>query len=587
MNIHEKKTKLEFAFNLQTKDNLLRASYPLAVDFVRKYDILCRQEGVTDTTMRKLLKKNPTKEDIVEISVVPYLSKNLFVAFREELPPTVRKILDELVWVENLHETAIRNEFGIEITTTVKTTWSYERVELKPKYYFFSFTQGYSTWSQKSNITLSLVPFLRQVIAEYYDRPLYYNFIDVAATDLECDYRYELGEVDIFNELARLTSYHLKGNIKTNVRNVPTSASVNKMAKTLELKEFFTAEDSPVEWRSVRSNLLAQIMVALRPGNIVKDHLQTLRNILLAYQNYFVTMYMLPNIKIPTNSTIFQVEKAYLDLFAELPLQEWVRFENVVDYARFRALKIKPTEIQTYNPIHYFVPPNATDKYSVTDTNFHELVTIPCLQHACFMMAALGVLNIGYNEPLPTAHTLYATVVYVQLTPLGSFLFGKTKQYQTPEYYIPFPPILAEDSLTLTVDEKDDSAELNMQDYVQKIGKTRYRTSYAYFIANCRTADDILTKILAFKNLLSDAKIPPNWELFFESLLNRATIFKTIEPHTLLQIPANNTELIQLVVHDPQLKSIVIKAENFILLIPNRLLPKFKNRMRELGYIVE
>ncbi|MBL7785364.1 MAG: hypothetical protein JNM36_05620 [Chitinophagales bacterium] len=587
MNIHEKKTKLEFAFSLQTKDNLLRASYPLAVDFVRKYDILCRNEGVTDTTMRKLLKKNPTKEDIVEITAVPYLTKALFVAFREELPPSVRKILDELIWVESLHESTIRSEFGIEITTMVKTAWSYERVELKPKYYFFSFTQGYSTWSQKSNITLSLVPFIRQVIAEYYDRPLYYHFIDVTATDLECSYRYESGEINIFNELARLTSYYMKGNIKTNARNVPTPASVNKMVKALELKEFFTTENALSEWHSVRSNLLAQIMVAMRHASIMKDHLQTLRNILIAYQSGFVTMYMLPNIKIPTNSTIAHVEKVYLNLFAELPLQEWVRFENIVDYARFRTLKIKPTEIQTYNPIQYLVPPNSTDKYNVTDANFHELVTIPCLQHACFLMAALGILNIGYNEPSPTAHTLYASVAYVQLTPLGSFLFGKTKEYQAPEYYKPFPPILAEDSLTLMVDEKDDSAELNLQDYVQKIGKIRYRTSHTYFIANCRTTEEVLNKVIMFKSLLSDSKIPPNWEVFFESLLNRAMVFKTVEPHTLLQIPANNNELIQLVVHDPQLKNIVTKAENFILLIPNRLLPKFKNRMRELGYVVE
>ncbi len=89
-----------------------------------------------------------------------------------------------------------------------------------------------------------------------------------------------------------------------------------------------------------------------------------------------------------------------------------------------------------------------------------------------------------------------------------------------------------------------------------------------------------------FKNTIGK-KLPPFWENYFGELLSNSKAIKQQNQLTTFQLPADRKELHRLVAQDTLLKQIVLKAENYYILIANTDVAKFKSRMKELGFVVE
>lgn len=53
------------------------------------------------------------------------------------------------------------------------------------------------------------------------------------------------------------------------------------------------------------------------------------------------------------------------------------------------------------------------------------------------------------------------------------------------------------------------------------------------------------------------------------------------------QLPVDSKELHRLIAQDNILKQLVLKAENYHILVANTEATRFKNRMKELGYVIE
>ena len=53
------------------------------------------------------------------------------------------------------------------------------------------------------------------------------------------------------------------------------------------------------------------------------------------------------------------------------------------------------------------------------------------------------------------------------------------------------------------------------------------------------------------------------------------------------QLSQNDKEMIHLVAKDPVLKQLVIKAEGLIIIVMKKDQAKFKNRLKEFGYLLE
>ena len=99
-------------------------------------------------------------------------------------------------------------------------------------------------------------------------------------------------------------------------------------------------------------------------------------------------------------------------------------------------------------------------------------------------------------------------------------------------------------------------------------------------------ADDLEAKISLFRQTVSSEQ-PPNWQAFFNTLKLKCDPLRGIEPHMAYQLSREDQEMIHLVAKDPVLKKLTIKAEGLIILVMKKDLTKFKNRLKEFGYLLE
>ena len=94
-------------------------------------------------------------------------------------------------------------------------------------------------------------------------------------------------------------------------------------------------------------------------------------------------------------------------------------------------------------------------------------------------------------------------------------------------------------------------------------------------------------KIDFFKRFISK-DIPEVWSEFFESLFRQCHPLKSIgaDQYVIYQLDGNNKELIQLLSSDPLLKSIIIRAEGYKILVEKKQQKTFMDKLKAHGYLL-
>lgn len=576
------------AINLAySKDLLMKSLFPLAVEFLQKNKEFCIQQGIDERFFDYALRKVPKKEEVVWVCCVPLSNKTVFNKFREQISANLRKLIDELVWVEELDDIEIKKRYGIEVTTSVKSSWG-TRTELKPQYYLFSVKMGSSWYGSTGGATLCLDARLREILLEYYEKPLYFNLIPVSELP-EMDYVFE-GEKTIHEELTRLIIYHHQNNIKTSNKNEVVPSTLAKMQRQLSITEFYK-ESKNTNLSLLRTQLLASLLVLDREYVFIeKNTTKYLKTAFFLYANIHDPMQLLTYLKgksEPLNDILYR----YINLISLLPVGEWISVENIIKYIRYHAININPTDFVEYHRNIYYTSSPYGERNYITATNFHSLVVLPAFKANFFLLAAWGMMDIAYTLPQTDSSdnqtNIYDGLAYVRFNSLGAYLFNITQTYTPPQRLLANPPSLSTESLFITTDPKDVTSDIFFAPYANKIGENRYKTDYNTFLNGCLNAHELQNKIDNFKEVLDGTPLPENWIEFFDTLQKKSNPFDIPEANKVISIAKTQPELIKLIVQDPILSKLVIKAEYHHLIIPQKNIAKVKQRLREFGYLWE
>jgi hypothetical protein len=229
------------------------------------------------------------------------------------------------------------------------------------------------------------------------------------------------------------------------------------------------------------------------------------------------------------------------------------------------------------------------------------LLVRPLFKAYCYLFAALGLLSITQEES-PDTLTLrektgplspYDSLKTVQITPLGQWCLGL--RADPPAQPIRRCEAIADQELFL-VTVKGDSLErkLYLDSIGRKLGEERWRISPASFIAGCRDREEIQERIMRFKTLI-DANPAPHWTGLFERVLSRAGLFDHGEEDFLVfRLPEpkkgkglasqrENRTLMEELLGDRDLASIIFRAEGKMFLVPKRNSRKFFALLEEHG----
>lgn len=255
--------------------------------------------------------------------------------------------------------------------------------------------------------------------------------------------------------------------------------------------------------------------------------------------------------------------------------------ENGENSTRFTTLVFHPNDEQSST----LMTNEYTGKIIAADSYAMEF-GFTGLQACAFLMASVGAAEIAINEDKNMGLSPFDSVEYVRLTPLGRYALDLTDDYEAPEQeHVAYFELDPERLIIRSLVEPNPYAQL-LKDTSVAISKNRFETSALSFLANCHTKADVESKIKIFRQFIAN-ELPPLWDQFFKSLLQHChplTEDKTTYKRYTLN--PRDRDLVQLIVTDPALRNIVIRAEGYRIMVKTDDIKKFETQLKKHGYLL-
>jgi hypothetical protein len=602
------KQQIEFLNSTYSKDKLQADWFPLVKKFVfANRDV--QFEGVKFAELAELIesKNSLNKQDLMLVCFAVLLDETIFKKFIASLPPYVPKIIERLLWEDNMGKLEAEEITGKELLLEQGSSYysnSYKtlpglsilHVSIQNKG-FYSFVQR--PWKERYkelDVFLSIPPALKNVIINFYPKPEGYNIKPITAPEQHPDIKIFDVEATIAPEVLRSVAYYQQNNIKYSTKGKPNPVGMNKMQRQLGIAEFFTNKD----FSTTRTLMIAGLLYGYKSKHMLVDAVAVIKK--LFTENYVnashhfapVAPYILTQVK----GINYADEQDYkssannniLELLKALPVDQWVTTENLVIYIKTHLIDIRPIADWKINNSIYYESERNQRRY-ITLNNVSRIIDLPYFKGNLFLFAAFGLLSISYTETDTSGehgkdwYSEYDGLQAVKLTRLGAYILGLEKEYKPTNSEPAGKLVFDENALLVRAEGDTQLVDMLIGNYLEKLSATRYAFNAASFLKDCYAADDIKNKIAIFKQA-AGTPLPPLWEAHLQSLVSNTKAINKHDDIVVFQLSSTNKDLQQLVVQDPVIKKLVLKAELFHILVSKDNLSKFKSRMKELGYLV-
>jgi len=254
--------------------------------------------------------------------------------------------------------------------------------------------------------------------------------------------------------------------------------------------------------------------------------------------------------------------------------------------ARFSILIQEPTS-------YYNIGSKLRDKNADEPIKYDEIitrVTYQSIKSVLLALASWGIIEIAYDPTTTANGPSYLTdaLRYVRLTNLGKYVFGKAKFYQLPTTMVntckDFE--LNADRLLIKVLNPNSKGSFALEKIAAPITSQLYRTNFSVFLKECNTKDDIVKNIDLFKKYIANEP-PQIWEDFFNAMLERTNALKKVRTSYITRsIDAKDKELQDIIMHDPNIKQYILRAEGYVVLIEQAHLNDVNNILKTYGYTI-
>lgn len=379
-------------------------------------------------------------------------------------------------------------------------------------------------------------------------------------------------------------------------KNKMLATTIKKANKQANIKEFYEG-NIPDELTGIRASMILPVVTLLfdytsnqgdkSPAELVKE----LRTYLCNYYPYIVSV-LLPDINGIKFNRLLESTIGELILNAFLTFASerlgWIAVSDIVN--RLLIHPIDQNLLQIFKPyqldsLDLF---NKTTGEYVHPSNLIEHLGIPFLKGFFFLMGGLGMLELAYEYPSEVTSSVFNSLRYIRLTDLGKYALGYESTYTPPAMDTKKLFHLESERLIIRSLVEGNPYESMLQDTSIPIGSHRFMMNSDSFLKNCKTEKDVTDKMDFFKKFICQEDAPEIWTEFFDSILKQCHPLKKIsrEKYVTYQLDGNNKELIRLLTTDSVLKSIIIRAEGYMILVEVKNQKRLIDRLKTYGYLL-
>ncbi len=586
-----------------------------------------------------MISENTNKQTFLDLLEQFYGKEEVFVTIFEKLDQDVKLVFEEIAWGDGKFYIPAEDRekyFKLESSYDVNK-------DLKDEFLFFKGEKD-----NKKGEYLYLEYDIIRVVRKFMTKPEDYNIIpvekikDVLFNDNENEIIenikmyfefYKDGGISLSN-----SSKILKAS-KVNMKKYCEITEYYDDAKDLDYLKtetlalfFFLAKDKYINEDYFKVSNIKNIVNDFMSGEIIKEENYHFTSLYLNYLKGVKNIWR-------SNEKIQRGLESIRKIIDEIPDYEAVSIDNIInallyrdefleiidvkdayDYIYINEANYERTKILDYQKylmyvavpfvksvffilgslgmfgVYYDYPSTSNSLYLkngyLSYQKYLMYVAVPFVKSVFFILGSLGMFGVYYDYP-STSNSLYLKngylskydgIKYVKFTELGRYCFGRVDQYDFKNAKEDGEVILDEDRFIATVMGDAPVQTMFLQRVAQKIADNKYKFTKENFIKGVNSFEDIKSRVDEFFS-----KINPEpsemWKGFFTDILDKSSAIKADNHFVVLKLK-NDKDLIKTIARDERFKPLMLKGEDYHLLVRTENVSEIISLFKEHGYYV-
>lgn len=536
-----------------------------------------------------LISENSNKQTFLDLLEQFYSKEEIFCTIFEKLDKDVREVFEEVAWNGKFFITNRERFLKLENNYDINK-------DLKEEFLFFKADKDI-----KKGEYLYLDYDILRVIRKYMKKPEEYNIIPQKKIKANL---VNSNEKELIENFKMYFEFYSQGGVKLSSSAKILKESKLNMKKYCNITEYY--EDSK-DLDYLKTETIALFFFLVKDKYIDENYFKVsnIKNIvgdfisgeLIKEENYHYTSLYLNYLKGVKNiwKSKEEIKRGFATIkkiIDELPDDKPVSVDNIIKVILYRDEFIEIIDVKDAYDYIYINEANYERTKILNYEKYQMYVVIPFIKSVLFLLGVLGVFEIYYDYPsinnslyLKNGYlSKYDGIKYIKFTELGRYCFDRIDEYDFKNAKEDGEVILDEDRLIATLMGDAPVKTMFLERVSQRIATNKYKFTRENFLRGISSSKEIEERINEFYTKITSE---PNqlWREFFEDILEKSSVIKAESQFVVLKLK-NDKELIKTITKDERFKPLMLKGEDFHLLIKSENVSEVISLFKEHGYYV-
>ena len=536
-----------------------------------------------------LISENSNKQTFLDLLEQFYSKEEIFCTIFEKLDKDVREVFEEVAWNGKFFITNRERFLKLENNYDINK-------DLKEEFLFFKADKDI-----KKGEYLYLDYDILRVIRKYMKKPEEYNIIPQKKIKANL---VNSNEKELIENFKMYFEFYSQGGVKLSSSAKILKESKLNMKKYCNITEYY--EDSK-DLDYLKTETIALFFFLVKDKYIDENYFKVsnIKNIvgdfisgeLIKEENYHYTSLYLNYLKGVKNiwKSKEEIKRGFATIkkiIDELTDDKPVSVDNIIKAILYRDEFIEIIDVKDAYDYIYINEANYERTKILNYEKYQMYVVIPFIKSVLFLLGVLGVFEIYYDYPsinnslyLKNGYlSKYDGIKYIKFTELGRYCFDRIDEYDFKNAKEDGEVILDEDRLIATLMGDAPVKTMFLERVSQRIATNKYKFTRENFLRGISSSKEIEERINEFYTKITSE---PNqlWREFFEDILEKSSVIKAESQFVVLKLK-NDKELIKTITKDERFKPLMLKGEDFHLLIKSENVSEVISLFKEHGYYV-
>lgn len=536
-----------------------------------------------------LISENSNKQTFIDLIEQFYSKEEIFCTIFETLNSDVKKVFEEIAWNGKFFISTKEQYLKLENNYDLNK-------DLKEEYLFFKVDRDI-----KKGEYLYLNYDILRVIRRFMKKPKEYNIIPQKKIEASL---VNNNEKELIENFKMYFEFYSQGGIKLSSSAKILKESKLNMKKYCNISEyyedskdldylktetialfFFLVKEKYIDEKYFKISNIKNIINDFMSGELIKDENYHYTSL---YLNYLKGVKNIWKSKEEIKRGLATIKK----IIDEIPEDKPVSVDNIIKAILYRDEFIEIIDVKDAYDYIYINEANYERTKILNYEKYQMYVVIPFIKSVLFILGVLGVFEIYYDYP-SINNSLYLKngylskfdgIKYIKFTELGKYCFNRIEEYDFKNAKEDGEVVLDDDRLIATIIGDAPIKTMFLERVAHRIAANKYKFNRENFLRGVNSSKEIEERINEFYS-----KITPEpteiWRDFFNDLLEKSSAITADNQFVVLKLK-NDKELIKTITRDERFKPLMLKGEDFHLLIKSENVSEVISLFKEHGYYV-